>query len=215
MRRLGMVVAIVVVAALAAAGVAAANRFAFSSSGFRLVWPAEGPLLIRKPTEAFGIDDLFNCPVTLEGSFHSATLMRKVSGGLAGNINRAVLGRCNTERSWLEQPQFLVATLPWHLRYSSFAGTLPRVTSVSWSITGFAFSAVERGFFRLNCLYRAPEPLVFRTTRESLGAITAATLEGRVEKTTMGGECAFSGTLSGAPRVTALGSTSAVTVTLI
>jgi hypothetical protein len=215
MRRIVPVVLVFAVV-LAAACEASANKLSFSERSFRLSWPAEEPLVIRKATESLRIDDLFHCPVTLEGSFHSST-MRKVVGSLVGQVYRAAVGACVYESSWF-QPVRLLETLPWHVTYSAFAGTLPRISLLTWEFTGFAFSGVERGSFGLTCLWRAREanPWTFRATRETTGgALTSVALEGTVEP--FAGEgmfCNQAGTVAGPPRLAAAAG-GAVTVTLI
>lgn len=215
MRRVVLTVLVFAVV-LAAAGGASANKLSFGERSFRLTWPAEEPLVIRKASESFGIDDLLRCPVTLEGSFHSAT-MRKVVGSLVGQVYRAAVGACAYERSWFEPSGLLAETLPWHVRYTAFAGTLPRISLLTWQIAGFSFWGVEHNF-RIRCLWRAGEatPWTIRATRETTGgALTSVALEATVPP--LAGEgmfCNETGRVAGPPRLTAAAG-GAVTVTLI
>lgn len=73
------------------------------------------------------------CPVTLEGSFHSATFA-KIMNKLAGYITRASVGMCATGHVTA-----LAETLPWHIIYRGFRGTLPFITNVVAGIIGAAF----------------------------------------------------------------------------
>jgi hypothetical protein len=73
------------------------------------------------------------CHVTLEGSFHTRTFA-KVAGALVGYLTRATTGSCNNPVT------ILTATLPWHVRYEGFSGTLPNITLIIARISGAAFS---------------------------------------------------------------------------
>jgi hypothetical protein len=86
------------------------------------------------------------CPVTLEGSFHSKTLS-KVCGQLIGYITRATKGTCQTGAVTI-----LSATLPWHVRYESFRGTLPAISEID---TALANGGWQIEIFGLSCLYES------------------------------------------------------------
>jgi len=62
-----------------------------------------------------------DCHVTLEGSLHSRT-MPKVEGTLIGYITRVTTAQCSLGTT------ILTETLPWHVRYVAFSGTLPEIT---------------------------------------------------------------------------------------
>jgi len=64
-----------------------------------------------------------DCRVTLEGSLHSRT-MPKVEGTLIGYITRVQTGQCTVGTT------ILTETLPWHISYLSFSGTLPEITTI-------------------------------------------------------------------------------------
>ncbi|HEX7292497.1 MAG TPA: hypothetical protein VF250_15365 [Conexibacter sp.] len=84
------------------------------------------------------------CQVTMEASFHSRT-MAKVVGQLIGYVTAFGLGPCATGTATV-----LNETLPWHIRYRSFAGTLPDITDVNLDVIGFSIRArTPEGF---NCL---------------------------------------------------------------
>jgi hypothetical protein len=112
-----------------ATGAASARRLEFSSQSFRLVWP-------NWRFEWTFIGEM-TCPVTLEGSFHSRTLS-KVCGQLVGYITRAVSAStvppCRNGTVTM-----LAATLPWHVRYVSFAGTLPAIARITVQIVGMSY----------------------------------------------------------------------------
>jgi hypothetical protein len=64
------------------------------------------------------------CDVTLEGSFHYRTAL-KVRESLIGYITRAIGNNCSTGSATV-----LTTNLPWHIRYQSFAGTLPNISGI-------------------------------------------------------------------------------------
>jgi hypothetical protein len=188
---------LVVLLGLPAANACAA-RLSLSSSTFRI---------ISGPGEREGT---IICPLTLEGSFHSRTLA-KVANSLIGYITRASLneGLCTGGRA-----TYLRETLPWHLQYAGFSGTLPNIASIGTKIIGLSYVAVEPPF-EMRCLYR--------TTAETPGiGIWSREVGGRIinfrfgENERIRGSCGFERNLIGStPGVTELGSTTAITLTLI
>ena len=152
MRTPRMATALAVVLVLAfAVGTASAGRLEFSNRDFRLTFP----ILVLT---AGGVTS--ECPVTLEGTLHSATI-RKVLGALIGHITRArsnnaacggSSGRdssCGTE---VINATVTPNTLPWHVRYQGFGGTLPNITRVSIDIVGASILGAGGG---ASCLYRS------------------------------------------------------------
>jgi hypothetical protein len=114
---------------------ASARRIEVSNQNFLAIWTS-----LRFASGALGV----NCKVTLEGSFHSRTLS-KVSGQLIGYVTEAeVAGEMCTGGS----ATVLRENLPWHVRYSSFTGTLPNITGIRIQLIGARF-AVELG---IECL---------------------------------------------------------------
>src|SRR5262249_53103334 len=61
------------------------------------------------------------CPITMEGSFHSQTFS-KVIGALIGYVTKATAftGNCSGGTASVEGE-----SLPWHVQYGGFIGTLP------------------------------------------------------------------------------------------
>ncbi|HXE44827.1 MAG TPA: hypothetical protein VN635_06490 [Conexibacter sp.] len=215
MRRLALTLTVAAALFAVAAGSSARN-LSFSSQGFRIVWTETEPLVIRKTAEMFGIDDLFHCPVTLEGSFSSAT-MGKVVGAQKAQITRETLGACNLEHSWFESLAFQPEA-EWQVNYEAFTGTLPRITSLRWQLIGFAFRAIEVGTLHPHCLWRstAARPLHVRTERETgSGGLTSVAVEGAVPVFSGEGIACREGTPSGAATIRQSGSTAQITVTLI
>lgn len=147
------------------------------------------------------------CQITLEGSFHSRSIA-KASGSLIGYITRAGQGPCTALTATV-----LTETLPWHMQYVSFSGTLPTITAINTNIIGW--SVRYREAFGITCLGRStaakPVRIVYTV---SGGRITTARISGTIPT---GAECfeqAGSYSSDAAP-VTVLNGTAAITVTLI
>jgi hypothetical protein len=149
-----------VVAALAAtalfaslAGSASARNFSLTNSNIRVVFE---PLRF---IGSFGPE--VRCRVTLEGSFHCATIS-KVAERLLGYITRAIVDQpgCTTSPAGEgEAGEVRAETLPWHIRYVSFAGTLPRVT-IRVRLIGATFTILNVPVLG-TCRYRAnPDGIV-------------------------------------------------------
>jgi hypothetical protein len=190
----------------AAVTTAQARRFELSNQFFRVVWSgltfsevggAEGPQV--------------TCAVTLEGSFHSRTLS-KVSGQLIGYVTFARVKRpCLGGNAWtLDGVERPVQTLPWHIRYDSFRGTLPNVTGILVQLIDTSF-LVE--IFPIGCLYKS-------TTANPTHGIINIEAGGNANTLTAdetkpiplsvdlsGGFCPVTGFLSGTGNVTLQGST--------
>jgi hypothetical protein len=171
---------------------ASARTFSASSQTFRAVFhlflPQEPE---RRPeqnerleiTGAFGT---YRCSLTLEGSLHTRTIA-KVAGALIGYITSASLNPiCSTS---IFETKLLTETLPWHLRYRSFSGLLPRITSISTAVIGFALQLRETAF-GIRCLgtSSAESPLVLDFNREATtGAVREAALSGTITTNCPGG----------------------------
>src|SRR5438270_3751470 len=95
-------------------GTASAARLSNSSTTFRATWTS------AEFSGGFGTP---RCSLTLEGSLHSATIV-KTRGSLVGYITRASVGPCVNGSATV-----LTATLPWHVQYDSFTGTLPSIAT--------------------------------------------------------------------------------------
>lgn len=153
-----------IVALGAAVGTAQARNFSIRGAerGVRFTWPAFRAVIFTGITIRTGY--LTDCPVTLEGSFHTATVA-KINRWLLGYVNsasvaeascRGVIGpeEFNGGQPFPVKLRVLRETLPWHVQYLSFAGTLPAITSTRVQFVGAAFEVYElvsRGW----CLYRS------------------------------------------------------------
>jgi hypothetical protein len=123
-----------------AAGVASASRLSLSSQTFRVVYePVEFP-------EPEGT--VARCNLTLEGSFHSRTFA-KVRASQVGYITSARTSSCVNFGA-----EMLAASLPWPIRYASFGGRLPTISSVTLEFTGhdyLLYDLIPGNIFK--CLY--------------------------------------------------------------
>jgi hypothetical protein len=137
--------------ALAAAAVlavlvstASANRLSISNPAIRAVW---APVTVIIPESSLE----FVCAMTLEGSFHSSTI-QKVAGALVGYITRASVGHpCSgAGEMWVhngtEAPLGNVrpTSLPWHMTYQGFTGTLPNISEVRLLLRGIRVTSMWR-----------------------------------------------------------------------
>lgn len=149
------------------------------------------------------------CALTLEGSFHERRTA-KVAESLVGFVTRAGFGGCSTGSATV-----LTETLPWHVRYMAFTGTLPNISSIRAKIVG-AGVQVRENVFGITCLLRssAAEPTIATFNREALGALSTVTLNGEIAS---GAECGgVRGGVSGTSNtLTVQSSATRITITLI
>jgi hypothetical protein len=123
------------------AGPASASRFAFDESRFVVIWSS----LRFYENVGLGV----TCPATMSGTFHSRTIS-KVSGQLVGYIDRINVREAACIGGIGKAPE---ETLPWHLRYDSFAGTLPRITRLRIQIIGL--NILNHIFEGPSCLFES------------------------------------------------------------
>lgn len=90
------------------------------------------------------------CEVTLEGSFHTTTI-RKVERALIGYITKAAVGACERGAATV-----LTATLPWHVEYGGFTGSLPEISGVRLLLIGASFQ-IRDAILGSICLSRTSE----------------------------------------------------------
>ena len=184
---------------------ASANRLRLSSKNIRIVWTE---MIL---TNGAGGEGLITCPVTLEGSIHSATVS-KVIGSLVGHINRATIAEasCRGGRATISQ-----ASLPWHTTFEGFTGTLPRIASMILSLQGVNF-VIE--VFGVVCGYGRPEENSRGIANvEAGGTITSLNSDTSIAiaKLTGGILCPSTGGFSGTASVMVQGTTTRLTVRLI
>jgi hypothetical protein len=116
------------------------------------------------------------CPATLTGRAHSSTFV-KTSGTLVGFVNSATVDDPNcTEGSMTVLPE----SLPWHVTYDSFVGTLPNITRIVQSVVGLSAQAEIGGVTCLATLTES-DPLVaildFQNGRLILEIVTAEDID--------------------------------------
>jgi hypothetical protein len=177
-------------------GSASANKLSYSNQAFRIIWTS---LTFSESGGNFPI----SCPVTLEGSFHSRTAA-KVRDALAGLITRAVVNNPGCTEG---QATILGESLPWHVTYQSFSGTLPSIIGVRYNLIGAAFQ-IEPGL-GISCLARSSArfPAAGDAAREAGGNITSLTPDPGLAIPVTGTNCPSAGVFSGAGEVFVLGST--------
>lgn len=172
---------------------ASANRLSISERSFRIRWTALRLIAGGNTT---------TCAVTLEGSFHSAT-MRKIERLLAGHITRASIASCSGGSATI-----LRETLPWHVQYAGFTGRLPAISTIKLLIIGWSQQFQPSG--NLACLARTTEarPAVVITVLEGEQVAESDLEEGaEIPLEGSGGLCRFAGVFhwAGAGVETALG----------
>lgn len=221
MSKLGKLALSTVAASLLLAAVvstASAGRLSVSNQNIRATWAsiefnAEGLAVIR-------------CPLTLEGSFHTRTIA-KTARALIGAVTRAIVNQAGcsngigapfngTERyNGTTTPN----TLPWHITYESFTGTLPNITAINLLLSRFRFGLRDSAGLCTGQYGTATDNITAAANREAAGGITTlvpvagrnnATLERRD-----GGIFCPNGRLVGTGNVTLLGTAARITVTLI
>jgi hypothetical protein len=147
------------------------------------------------------------CEVVVEGSFHRRTTAKRV-GSLVGYLTSAAFGAGGCEAG---RATILRETLPWHIRYLGFAGTLPNITSIIANIVRSAFR-IQEPF--ATCLGTSTEanPTIVTFNRDVVTRVlTTATIGGTIPTS-----CGVNGTFrSDAAQVFLLGTTNRLTLTLI
>ncbi|MGB2694362.1 MAG: hypothetical protein WBD55_04145 [Dehalococcoidia bacterium] len=123
---------------------------ASASSGVELR-PLEGELgRVRADSRALTFTDEERtaeivCEVRRTLSLHRT--IAKTAGALAGFVTAVDVRNCRGGTA-----RILRETLPWHIRYVSFNGTLPNIRSIRLALVGTAF-LVEAAIGFVRCLY--------------------------------------------------------------
>jgi len=173
--RLLLSCALVTIAFAAMVHGASARELTFSSQSIRAVWAPVFVIVPMSPAAEF------RCLMTLEGSFHSRTI-GKAPGNLIGYITRAIAGPCGGEgQMWVHNGTERVlggeapaTSLPWHMKYLGFTGTLPAISEVRILLRGIRVTAMWRLFGNESCL------AVFGEANESIVTEWKLGPEGRV-----------------------------------
>lgn len=201
---LGLTAAIVFSAAV---GTATANRLSVSEPRFRATWAA----LRLTAAEA-----VVSCPVTLEGSFHSATI-RKVRNALIGHVSRASI-RGSEPPCTGGTATIFQESLPWHLTYLGFVGTLPRPTAIRVLLVGARFRVDPAGGLpACNATTTTTNPAAGEILTEANGLVTGLRALPEFTIPLESGFCVFggSGRFEGTGTVTRLGGTGNISIRLI
>jgi hypothetical protein len=130
-------------------GTATAQRFEITNTSIRATFPA----LRFLGTEPFGGTLEITCPVTMEGTFHSRTIAKEFER-LLGYITRAIVNQNSCAEGGLTGVTILQERLPWHIRYESFTGTLPRITRINLRLVLAAFRT-RALIFGIECLFQS------------------------------------------------------------
>jgi hypothetical protein len=165
------------------------------------------------------------CRVTLEGSFHTRTIAK--AAALIGAITKVAVDQSNctmgTGAAFNGVDRYngttTPNTLPWHLSYVSFAGTLPNITSIRVGLSRFRFGIRDSSGLCTG-QYGNETDSVQADAALSARAISSLTpVEGSNNATLIrrdgGLLCPSPGRLRSAGTVTLLGATTLITVTLI
>jgi hypothetical protein len=189
---------------------ASANNISISNQFFRVVW---SPLTFIGEGSTISV----KCNVTLEGSFHSRTIV-KTLGALVGYVTKGMTGSC-TENS----ATVLTATLPWHITYEGFSGRLPTIARIRLLLRHTAFITQIFGGLA-ECLYQdagtnqsenaAGELILTNGSANELAADTTIRVP-FLRGSGLSENCPTRGGFTGTGNVTLLGATTRITVTLI
>jgi hypothetical protein len=172
---------------------ASAGRLEDSSTDNRATWVHE---IFRG-----GIGNV-DCEVRVEGRFHARSTTKTVNS-LVGYITAASILRCAAGGGTVNQ-----ASLPWHRRFRSFAGTLPIITGVAETITGAEWN-IREPTFGITCTVARANSSTISTVRLSGGTVTEVSVSGS-------SRCgSFEGTLSGTTTNTDNRAGARLTITLI
>jgi len=214
--RLAIALAATCLFTLALTATASAGRLEPSSLGFLAQWRS---LEVVSP-----IGVTVRCPVTLDGSFHTRTI-QKIERSLIGYVTLAIVHQaaCTSGRgaafngsetyNGTTTPQ----TLPWHVTYESFRGSLPAIESLRSLLSRMRFGLTVPGI----CTGQygtATDNLSGDISLSSGVAVTTTPTATRnivSLSRTDGGICPARGTMENVANVTQLSSSARITVRLI
>lgn len=141
------------------------------------------------------------CEMVMGGALHARTFAKAARRLIGADLIGPTIPRCARGGA-----SVLRETLPWHIRYESFGGRLPNISSIGTEVIGVSLRIREPAFGVI-CLARSTEaqPVFVILNLGSGGRLTSASLGGAITT-----NCGVTGTLSG----TSTG-VSDLTVTLI
>lgn len=189
---------------------AAATHLRVSNQNIRATWTS---LQLSNTVNA----ETILCPVTIEGSFHNSTIAKTV-GALIGYVTRAsISATCTGGSATIHQE-----SLPWHITYEGFTGTLPNIATEKLLVIGAFFEIALPGGTQCSARSELEHPVVVTNNLNlSTHAMEALAPEPntRIPLTNGNGGifCGLAnGILSGtSTTLTQLGSTTQITLTLI
>lgn len=210
---------IAAIALTAALGTATANRLRISEQEIEAIWQ---PL-----TFTTGGSVNVRCNVTLLGRLHSSTII-KAEGSLIGYVNHVRVQRpCTGGTAWAyngeEVNEALGGTLgnslPWHIVFDGFGGSLPNISTINIWFLGARFltRATILGITLL-CSYGTSGTQPFEAIAiVGSGVITqlAANSTAAIGRTAESNRLCPAINFSGTGTVTNLAGTSSITVTLV
>jgi len=171
------------------------------------------------------ITEAIRCRITLEGSFHARTIA-KVARQLIGAVTKAIIAHpCTNAEAWAHngteaEPRGTTPnTLPWHITYEGFSGTLPNITLIFLLLSRARFLVSTPGC--QGTYVNSTDNVTGNVVRDpATGAITTLTpVAGRDRitlVTRLGGIfCPERGGFVGTAQVTRLASATRITITLI
>ena len=187
-------------------GPASARNFSVTNRNLRASFI---PMTFAEPFNFYSA----RCNVTMEGTFHETTAA-KVLETLIGYVTRVgVTHPCTGGEGWAwngtEGALTGANSLPWHIRYQGFTGTLPNITTIRVNLIRPKFS-INNGI----CL-GTYQPAAQRYIIELTGGIARIRADETQILSRLEGNCPegrFSGT-SGT--LTLLGTTTAISISLI
>jgi hypothetical protein len=188
-----------------AVGSVSARDLSITNRAFRIVWTD-----LRLSNHSGQL--FISCPVTLEGSFRSATI-HKVEELLIGYMTRGTVvgGACTGGRATVNQE-----ALPWHIRYGGFSGRLPTITLITMNIIVTKYEVESAG---LTCKVQTPvaTPLRINAAIGEGGGMTEIIVEETLIPLRTSFFCAIigEGFFAGRGRVTLLGNTTTISIRLI
>lgn len=212
MRTLFVVALVLAVSAAAAS----ASRLSVSHRPFRVVWSTSAPFDRLNFFAASASENYADCDVTLEGSFHSNAIVKNLDA-LIGHVSRAILGTC-AFGGQVRAIAVLGETLPWHVRYGGFSGSLPDEILVTLALVDASFNV--RSALGVACLYRstARDPARFIADGNRSGTPVTeliAWAASAIPLSTGGFGCFSTSSISGSGRISQLGNTNTITLALI
>jgi hypothetical protein len=154
---MGLLAALLLAATLSTAS---ARNLSLNEQGILVSWFS---------LEFQNVNATVRCPVTLDGSFHSRTIP-KIGNLLIGAITevRIKSASCTNGSASINN-----ATLPWHILYRGFNGSLPALRAVLLEIGRFRFTATALG---IPCTYgNATDTITYSGAVSASGEITELT----------------------------------------